>query len=116
MTNDCLFCQIINGQISSQRVYEDTDFIAILDIKPISSGHTLLMPKAHYLNLLDLPEDLLAKLGPVLQKLGQEVKLNNQADGLNIAINNGRTAGQIIDHTHIHLIPRFNGDALKLMP
>ncbi len=116
MPSDCLFCDISSKKLPSQVVYEDADFIAILDIKPVSPGHTLLIPKAHYLNLFELPTDLLTKLGPVIKELAQTVKTTSNADGLNLAMNNGTAAGQIIDHAHIHLIPRFNSDALKLTP
>lgn len=117
MTDEtCLFCQIVSGTIPSHKVYEDEDFIAILDIKPVSPGHTLLIPKKHHLDLFDLPDDLLVKLGPTLKKLADQVKTINKADGLNLAMNNGSAAGQIINHAHLHLIPRFNDDALKLTP
>ncbi len=117
MTNpDCIFCQIIAGQIPSQKVYEDNEFVAILDIKPVSPGHTLLIPKTHCTDLFECPDELLATAGPVIKKLAAQLKAERRADGLNLAMNNGSAAGQIVPHAHIHLIPRFTGDALKLTP
>lgn len=110
---DCLFCQIINGQIPAYRIYEDEDFIAFLDVKPINLGHSLIVPKKHYRNLFDLPTELLNKLGITIQALALAVKNGTQADGLNVSWNNEPAAGQIIFHAHIHLIPRFEGDGLK---
>lgn len=109
----CIFCQIITGQIPADKIYEDNDFIAFLDIKPINPGHTLLLPKAHHRNLFDLPSDILARLGLAVQKVGQAVKVGASADGLNIIMNNDRAAGQLVDHAHLHLIPRFDNDGLQ---
>ncbi len=113
MDPNCLFCKIVAGEIPAYQVYEDNDFLAFLDLNPINLGHTLLIPKVHALNLFDLPADILAKLGPVLQKVGQAVKAGTQANGLNIVMNNGLEAGQLIFHAHFHLIPRFKGDGFK---
>lgn len=116
MEKDCLFCKIINGEIPCYKIYEDEDFLAFLDIHPVNLGHTLILSKQHYRNLFNLPAELLPKLGPILQKLGQAVKTGTNADGLNIGWNNESAAGQIIFHSHIHLIPRFETDGLKSWP
>jgi len=114
MNNDpCLFCQIITGEIPSYKVYEDNDWLAFLDINPINLGHTLLLPKKHSRNLLDLPAGLLTKLGPVLQKLALSIKDATKADGINIGWNNESAAGQLVVHAHVHLIPRFTGDGFE---
>jgi len=110
---NCLFCKIVNGEIPSYKVYEDDDFLAFLDINPINLGHTLVVPKNHYANLFDLPTDILARLGLVLQKVGQAVKTGAKADGLNLGMNNEPAAGQLIFHAHFHLIPRFQDDGFK---
>ena len=110
METDCIFCKIIAGDIPADKVYEDSDWLAVLDINPVNLGHTLLLPKEHYRNLFDLPTELLTKLGPVLQKLARAIKESTGADGLNLGWNNEPAAGQIVFHSHVHLIPRFDGD------
>ncbi len=110
METDCIFCKIIAGDIPADKVYEDNDWLAVLDINPVNLGHTLLLPKAHHRNLFDLPAELLIKLGPVLQKLARAIKDGTKADGLNIGWNNEPAAGQLVFHSHVHLIPRFDGD------
>ncbi len=116
MYKDCLFCKIINGEITAERVFENEDFIAIIDIRPVNLGHVLLIPKKHYRNLLDLPEDILSKLGTHLQKLAIAVKEATGADGINIGLNNERAAGQLIFHQHSHIMPRFENDGLRHWP
>lgn len=106
----CIFCKIIAGEIPCYKIYEDSDWLAFLDINPINLGHTLLLPKAHHRNLFDLPADLLTKLGPVMQKLAVAVKDGTGATGLNVGWNNEASAGQLVIHAHVHLIPRFDGD------
>lgn len=113
MEKDCLFCQIVAGEIPAERVFEDEDFIAIIDIKPVNLGHVLLIPKRHYRNLLDLPADILNKLGNHLQKLALAVKEATGADGINIGLNNEPAAGQLIFHQHSHIMPRFENDGFK---
>lgn len=107
---DCLFCKIIADEIPAYKVYGDDNFLAFLDINPVNPGHTLIVSKIHHRNLLDMPEDLTVKLGPLLKKLSQAIKNAVKADGLNIVWNNEPIAGQLIYHSHVHLIPRFTGD------
>ncbi len=113
MNTDCLFCKIVAGEIPSYKIFEDADFIGIVDIQPVNLGHALLIPKKHVINLLDMPADLLAKLGTHLQTLSQAVKEVVQADGVNVIMNNERAAGQLIFHQHSHIIPRFKDDGLE---
>jgi len=110
---DCLFCKIIASEIPAYKIYEDNDWLAFLDINPINLGHTLLVSKAHYRNLFDLPTDILTKLGPIIQKLALAVKAGSKADGFNIGMNNEPAAGQLVLHAHLHLIPRFDGDGFE---
>lgn len=112
----CLFCDIAKGEIPCHKIYEDTNFLAFLDIHPVNLGHTLIIPKAHAKDLFDLPSETLTLIGPIIQKVAQAVKLGTGADGLNLGMNNGAKAGQIIEHAHLHLIPRFAGDGLKSWP
>ncbi len=111
--NDCLFCKIIKGEIPSVKVYEDENSIAFLDINPINRGHTLLIPKEHSRNIFDIKEETFKNLIPTLQKISLAVKKGTNADGINIGINNEPVAGQVVFHTHIHIIPRFEQDGLK---
>jgi len=110
---DCIFCKIVAGEIPADKVYEDEDFLAFLDIHPINLGHTLLIPKKHYENLFDLPSDLLEKIGPKIQLIARAVLVGAGADALNLGMNNGASAGQLVGHAHLHLIPRFDDDGLQ---
>ncbi|HYC82981.1 MAG TPA: HIT family protein [Candidatus Paceibacterota bacterium] len=110
---DCIFCRIIAKEIPANIVFEDDRFLAFLDIQPVNGGHTLLLPKDHYRNLLEMPPELLPPLGLRLKTVGQAVKAATNAQGLNIIANNEPAAGQVVFHTHIHLIPRFDGDGFE---
>jgi len=107
---ESLFSKIIKREIPAQIVYEDDNFIAILDINPVNPGHTLLIPKEPFKDIFDMPENLLEKVGPLLKKLSGAVKEATEAEGLNIGMNNGEAAGQVIFHAHIHIMPRIKGD------
>ncbi|MEF3255134.1 MAG: HIT family protein [Deferribacterales bacterium] len=113
---DCIFCKIINGDIPASKVYEDEDFIAILDIRPVNLGHTLLIPKQHNRNILDTPDDLGAKIYPLLKKLSIAIMKGLSADGINIIQNNEEYGGQEVFHSHLHIIPRFKEDGLRFTP
>ena len=108
--NDCIFCKITKGEIPSQKIYEDENFFAFLDIKPVNLGHTLLIPKTHIKNLYEFPEELLSKTGPVIKKLAIAVKNGTNADGINLGMNNDEAAGQLVFHAHFHIIPRYKDD------
>jgi len=107
---DCVFCKIIAGAIPAEKVYEDERFVAFLDIKPLHVGHTLLVSKKHYRNLFDMPAKLLREVGPVLQKLATAIQSSTKADGINIGWNNEGAAGQLIFHSHVHIMPRYKDD------
>ena len=113
---NCIFCKIIAGEIPSTKVYEDDKVLAFLDISPINPGHTLVIPKEHYETLVDLPDEELAGLMPVAKNIGQAIMSKLGADGFNIGLNNGKAAGQEVDHVHFHVIPRHQGDGLKHWP
>ncbi len=112
--NDCLFCKIITGEIPSAKIYEDENSFAFLDINPTNTGHTLLVPKEHSRNIFDINKNTLKQLMPPLQELSIAVKNGVGVSGVNIQINNEPTAGQVIFHTHIHIIPRFKDDKIKM--
>lgn len=107
---DCLFCKIIRSEVPSAKVYEDDTSFAFLDINPINPGHTLLIPKEHYRDLKDTPDEVLRDLAPKIKMLAQVVREGVKADGINIGMNNGAAAGQEISHAHIHIMPRFKND------
>ena len=113
---DCLFCKIIAGEIPCTKVYEDDKVLAFLDIHPVNIGHTLVIPKAHHVNLYDTEDATLAHMMTVTKKLSIAIKSALSADGINIEMNNESGAGQLIFHTHLHIIPRFSGDGLKHWP
>lgn len=111
---DCIFCKIVAGEIPSHKVYEDDTVLAFLDIHPTNPGHTLVIPKAHHNDLLDTPADLLAKLMAVVVKITPAIIKGVGAEAFNLGVNNGAAAGQIIFHTHFHIMPRFTADGHKL--
>lgn len=113
MHDTCLFCKIITKEIPSSKVYEDKHCYAFLDLHPINIGHTLLVPKEHSTNLYEMKDETLAVLAPAIKKVAIAIKSALNADGINIEMNNDPVAGQVIFHSHIHIIPRFQGDGFK---
>ncbi len=114
---DCLFCKIIDGQIPSHKVYENDLVLAFLDIFPLSYGHTIVIPKKHYYNFLDMPEDDMGNYFKELKKISLLIKEKLKIDGFNIVQNNFPAAGQVIPHLHFHIIPRMKGDGpLRMIP
>ena len=110
MTENCLFCKIISGEIPSNKVYEDNAVFAFLDIYPASEGHTLVAPKKHYSNFTDMSTEDVASLFEAARKITAAVEKAFSAQGSNIGINNGEVAGQEVPHVHVHVIPRKKGD------
>jgi len=109
---DCIFCKIIAGQIPCTKVYEDAACLVFMDINPISPGHTLVVPKKHYEAITEMPAEEAAALYRPIPALAAAVKAALKAEALNVLQNNGRAAGQAVDHLHVHLIPRWVGDGL----
>lgn len=112
MQSDCIFCRIISGQIPSAKVLEDKDVLAFLDIGPVSEGHTLVVPKRHYSTVDSCPEAMLAAMIIAASRLAAAVLKATGADGYNLLCNNGRAAGQVVQHVHMHVIPRRVSDGL----
>jgi histidine triad (HIT) family protein len=112
--SNCVFCEIANGRIPSIRVYEDDDFIVFMDINPISNGHCLLVTRNHYSTLIDVPDEILAKALPLAKNLARAAMLGVGATGFNIVGNNGAIAGQLVDHWHLHIIPRHSKKELRI--
>ena len=112
--DNCIFCKIIAGEIPSQAIYEDEKFRVILDVAPAAKGHALILPKDHYANLYELPDDLAADTIRLAKKMMKVMTDKLGCDGFNILQNNGETAGQSVFHFHMHLIPRYNDDGQKI--
>jgi len=112
---NCIFCKILDGVIPSAKLYEDEDFVIILDVGPASFGHALMIPKNHYANLFEMPEELLCKAMSLAKVWGDKLVKALKADGLNLVQNNGLAAGQTVFHYHLHLIPRYDGDSVGTM-
>ncbi|MDP2665981.1 MAG: HIT family protein [Candidatus Diapherotrites archaeon] len=113
MEKECVFCQIVSGQIPSHKVYEDDSFLAFLDIDPISLGHTLIIPKTHSTTLLEANQKVRAGMIEMVARLAPGILKAVGAPAFNVGINTGKEAGQIIFHTHVHVIPRFPQDGLR---
>lgn len=112
--NNCIFCKIANGEIPSATIYEDEDFRVILDLSPASKGHALILPKEHYANLFELDDEKAGKVLIVAKKVITKMKEILNCDGYNLVQNNGEAAGQTVNHFHLHLIPRYEGDNVGL--
>ena len=110
MTEDCIFCKIVEGKIPSAKLYEDGDCIAFLDISPAVKGHTLVVPKKHHETLLDITEEGLKALMIKVRSIAKSIVDATSADGFNLLQNNKKIAGQMIPHIHFHIIPRYPGD------
>lgn len=107
---ECIFCQIADKKIPSQILFENDKNIAFLDIFPISKGHTIIIPKNHYINLEDIPIDELVALFKIVKTIANKIYEKLKIEGYNILQNNFRAAGQVIDHFHVHIIPRKSED------
>jgi len=111
--SDCIFCKIVEGAIPSTKLFEDDLAIAILDINPITFGHSLYIAKEHYPTLLNVPEGELGDIIKNLQKVVSALLKATGCEGFNIIQNNTRCAGQLVPHLHFHLIPRRSGDPIR---
>ena len=111
---DCIFCKIIKGEIPSKTVYEDDDFKAILDISPAAIGHVIILPKNHAADIYEISDEDAGKILVVAKKIATAIKSYMGCDGVNILQNNGEAAGQTVFHLHVHVIPRYNDDDVKI--
>lgn len=109
---DCLFCKIIAGQIPATKIYENDVVLAFLDIGPISDGHTLVIPKQHFEKVHECPAEVLGQICSRLGKIAKAVAAAMGCQGYNVLCNNGKAAGQLVDHLHFHIIPRDAGDGV----
>ena len=104
----CVFCDIVDGKIPSKKVFENESLIAILDISQTTKGHTLVMPKKHYDNFLEMPKQDFGKLMELVQTLSLQIINKLNANGCNTLINTNEVAGQTVKHIHVHIIPRYD--------
>ncbi|MBN1585418.1 HIT family protein [Candidatus Uhrbacteria bacterium] len=111
--SDCIFCRIVAGEIPSERIYEDSDHLAFMDIQPVNMGHVLVIPKDHYGCVAEMPEGAVARLFAVANRVALKVQEAVPSDGYILTVNNGQAAGQLVFHTHVHVIPRFRDDGLR---
>lgn len=110
----CIFCKIAAGEIPSKTLYEDEEFRVILDLSPATRGHALILPKNHYRNLFELPEEQAKKAMALAKKMAERMKEKLHCDGFNLVQNNEEVAGQTVFHFHMHLIPRYKGDGQEI--
>lgn len=115
MVSDCIFCKIVAGEIPASKVYEDDHFLAFLDISQVTPGHTLVIPKKHARNLLEMTPDETADLFNIVSRVTKKVESATQPQGMNIISNMEEIAGQSVFHTHVHILPRYSQeDDLKI--
>jgi histidine triad (HIT) family protein len=106
---NCIFCRIVAKQAPVSVLYEDESVLAFMDIRPLSMGHALVIPKAHYADIFDIPAKDLAAVIVASKAVAVAVKKATGADGISIIEQNGKAAGQDVFHLHVHVVPRFNG-------
>lgn len=104
--NDCIFCKIIKGEISSYKIYEDENVFAFLDINRKTAGHTLVVPKVHCKNILDADKEVLSKVMSAVKLIANHYVDDLGFTGFNLQVNNGESAGQEVPHLHFHILPR----------
>jgi histidine triad (HIT) family protein len=110
----CVFCAIVAGQAPAIRIYEDDGYLAFLDFRPFTRGHTLVVPKQHSVDLTDTAPEILAGMVTIGQRIAKAARATELADATNIGINDGRAAFQSVLHIHLHMLPRRNGDKLSV--
>ena len=111
---DCIFCKIVEGKIPSAKVFEDKKVIAFLDIMPANKGHCLVVPKKHSQTLTEMDESDLEACITASKKIASALSLSFGNGSFNIVMNNGKEAGQLVNHAHFHIIPRFQKDRLRI--
>jgi histidine triad (HIT) family protein len=115
-TSHCIFCKLVKGEIPSFIVYEDEHTIAFSDIHPVAPGHTLVIPKVHAANIFSISKESWSQVQETVRKVAGALEKGMECDGINLMMNNREHAGQVVDHAHVHLIPRYKNDGLKLWP
>lgn len=113
-SSECIFCKIVRREIKEEILKESNNFIALRDINPVSDGHTLVIPKKHYVTLLDIPNKLGEEMIEFLKSVASEMLDRKIGDGFNLVMNNLEPAGQVVRHAHIHVIPRKEKDSVRM--
>ena len=117
MKDDCIFCKLANGVFETNTLYVDDQFRVIFDASPATKGHVLIIPKEHYANAFEMPEELIGDAYKLAKKIATVLKEITGCDGINILQNNGEVAGQTVFHFHIHIIPRYEkGEMVQWTP
>jgi histidine triad (HIT) family protein len=116
MSDECVFCKIVEGTVPSTKIFEDDEVYAFLDIAPINPGHTLVVPKKHSKDITDISDEYLCNVIKKVKKIAVHIKDALDLEGFNISLNNGEIAGQTVPHTHFHIIPRHRNDNMKNWP
>lgn len=111
---DCIFCKIVNDELPSYKIYEDDYILAFLDLSQETIGHTLIIPKSHYENIFETPEDILAMINIIAKKISIDLKFKLNFSGVNILNSSGKDAQQDVFHLHYHIIPRYKDSDFKI--
>jgi len=111
--SDCIFCRIVRKESESSTIYEDEKVLALMDIKPFKSGHVLVIPKGHFENIYDIPEDVIAQLYIIVKRIAIVIKKSIKPEGISIIQSNEIAGSQGIFHFHTHVIPRYYGDRIN---
>lgn len=111
---DCVFCKIVAGQAPASVVHEDDDLITIMDLRPVTPGHVLVLPKVHSVGLADLPVELGGRMFQVGQLAAAALRGGVECEGINLFLADGVAAGQEVFHVHLHVIPRYSGDGFRV--
>ena len=111
--DDCIFCKLTSGEIKSSRIYENDNFFSVHDVNPLVQGHALVISKKHFNNFLDLPASLGMEFLDCVKKTTMKMMTENKSEGFNLHANNFKVAGQLVEHFHIHILPRKTDDGFK---
>jgi len=111
---DCIFCKIVSGVIPSYKIYENDKLLVFLDIVPVNPGHVLIIPKKHFADMVETPDELLSQMIILAKKIGAKIIKSKLGEGFNIGINTKAVAGQVVNHFHIHIMPRLSNDNYEL--
>lgn len=107
---ECTFCKIVRGEIPSTKIYEDEQTLAFLDIEPLHPGHTLVIPKKHASDVFEIEEEEWVAIMKTARKVAHAIGESLGAHGVNVDTNNREAAGQVVFHSHVHVIPRYDND------
>ena len=112
---DCIFCKIAKGEIKAEKIYENNNFFSIKDIKPQVKDHSLIISKKHFNTILDLPENISNELIDCTKKTASKLMETDNIQGFNLVNNSFEVAGQIVNHFHLHILPRREGDGVRIL-